>query len=238
MTSTTQRNQATLDYALDYGLPGKHGYTYDRPFDYFQFEFRSLGKASNPVDSIMIRGLLYGTDYALGDSYKAIWGLYGGYDYIAPYIFRVASTSVSVGTTFQWQVGRKVSIQGSVLGGVGYAAAGNVAQVGERDYHFGVAPQGLTALRFIFADAVMLDMTGRRYYITGTGGGDPGGREAIDRLNVGLTFRIYGRHALGIQYLASTRNAHYPDRPDTRQRVGTLALAYNLLGNAGFGATR
>jgi hypothetical protein len=235
---TVNRDEATLDFSLDCGLPGKAGYSYDRPFDYFQFEFRTLGKRANPVDSIMIRGLLYGAGYELGDNYQALWGLYGGYDYISPYIFRVASTSVSLGTTFQWQAAPVFSIQGSALGGIGYAAAGNVTQIGERDYHFGVAPQGLLALRFILADKVMFDVTGRRYYITGAGGNDPGGREAIDRLNCGLTFRVYNRQALGIQYIASSRNAHYPDRADTRQTVGTVAIVYSLLGYAGFGATK
>jgi hypothetical protein len=232
------RKESTAEFSLDYGLPGKAGYTYDRPFDYFDFEVRTLGNRSNPVDSIMIRGLLYGTDYELGDSYQGIWGLYGGYDYLSPYIFRVSSTSASVGTTFQWQFAKKLALQGSLLGGFGYAAAGSVTQVGDRDYHFGVAPQGLGALRFIMGNRAMLDMTGRRYYLTGTGGNDPGGREAIDRLNVGLTLRVYERHALGIQYIASSRNAHYPDRPDSRQTVGTWALVYNLLGYAGFGAIK
>ena len=238
VTSTTNRHEATLDYAMDYGLPGKAGYSYDRPFDYFDFEFRSLGNMDNPVDSIMIRGLLYGKDYELGDSFQGIWGLYGGYDYISPYIFRISSTSVSVGTTFQRQFSKGTALQGSLLAGVGYAAAGNVAQVGDRDYHYGVAPQGLVALRWILGDRAMFDLTGRRYYLTGTGGDDPGGREAIVRLNAGFTVRIYGRHALGIQYITSSRNAHYPDRADSRQSVGTVAVVYNLLGYAGFGATR
>ena len=65
---------------------------------------------------------------------------YGGYDYISPHIFRVSSTSVSLGTTFQWWLSRAVALQGTALGGIGYAAAGNVTQVGERDYHYGAAP--------------------------------------------------------------------------------------------------
>jgi hypothetical protein len=238
VASTNSHNETTFAFALDYGLPGKPGYTYDRPFDYFDFEVRSLGNRLNPVDSIMIRGLLYGTEYAMGDTYQGIWGLYGGYDYISPYIFRVSSTSVSLGTTFQWQFSRNMALQGSLLGGFGYAAAGNVTQVGERDYHFGVAPQGLAALRCIMGNRAMVDLTGRRYYITGMGGSDPGGREAIDRLNVGITVRVYDRHALGFQYIASSRNAHYPDRPDSRQTVGTFAVVYNLLGYAGFGASK
>lgn len=237
-TSTDRKSEATLDYSMEYGLPGKTSYSYDRPFDYFDFEFRTFGNLKNPVDNIMIRGLLYGTDYEAGDSYRGIWGLYGGYDYISPYIFRISSTSVSLGTTFQWQLSKTAALQGSLLGGVGYAAAGNVAALGERDYHYGIAPQGLIALRFILGDMAMFDVTGRRYYITGMGGDDPEGREAIVRLNMGFTVRVYGRHALGIQYIASIRNAHYPDRPDSRQEVGTVTIVYNLLGHAGFGAIK
>ncbi len=234
--STVTRHEATADFVMAYGLPGKPGYTYTRPFDYFHFEFTSLGNADNPFDNVMIRGLLLGKDYEAGSSYRGIWGIYGGYDYISPHIFRVSSTSVSLGTTFQWWLSRKVALQGSALGGVGYAAAGNVTQVGERDYHYGIAPQGLLALRLILGDRAMFDLTGRSYYLTGMGGGDPGGRETIDRLNMGFTVRIYGRHALGLQYIASIRDAHYPDRADSRQTAGTVSLVYTFLSDARFGA--
>ena len=108
--------------------------------------------------------------------------------------------------------------------------------MGERDYHYGVAPQGLLSLRLILGDKAMLDLTGRMYYVTGMGGGDPGGSEIIDRLNMGLTVRISGRHALGLQYIASLRDAHYPDRADTHQTAGTFSLVYTFLGSPGFGA--
>jgi hypothetical protein len=236
VSNTINRTEVTADFSMAYGLPGKAGYSYKRPFDYFHFEFTSFSTADNPFDNIMIRGLLLGTDYEAGNSYRGIWGLYGGYDYISPHIFRVSSTSVSLGTTFQWWLSRAVALQGSVLGGVGYAAAGNVTQVGQRDYHYGVAPQGLLALRLILGDRAMFDLTGRAYYLSGVGGDDPGGNESIDRLNMGFTVRIYGRHALGIQYIASLRDAHYPDRADSHQTVGTFSLVYTLLGDTKFGA--
>mgnify|MGYP001338011694 CR=1 FL=1 len=234
--SSLTRHEATADFTMAYGLPGKPGYSYTRPFDYFHFEFASLGNVDNPFDNVMIHGLLLGKDYEAGSAYRGIWGLYGGYDYISPHVFRVSSTALSLGTTFQWWLSRAVALQGSALAGVGYAAAGNVAQVGERDYHYGIAPQGLLKLRLIFGDRAMLDLTGRAYYVTGMGGGDPGGKETIDRLNIGLTVRVYGRHALGLQYIASTRDAHYPDRADSRQRAGTVNLVYTLLGDTRFGA--
>ena len=232
-SSSLNRHEATADFSMAYGLPGKPGYSYTRPFDYFHFEFTSLSNSDNPFSNVMIRGLLLGKDYEAGDSYRGIWGLYGGYDYISPHIFRVSSTSVSLGTTFQWWLSRAVALQGSALGGIGYAAAGNVAQAGERDYHYGIAPQGLLALRLILGDRAMFDVTGRAYYVTGMGGGDPEGSETIDRLNMGLTVRIYGRHALGLQYIASSRDARYPDRADSHQRAGTFSLVYTLLGTPG-----
>ncbi len=234
--SSYTRTEASASFTLAYGLPGKPGYTYNRPFDYFHFEFTTLGNADNPFDNIMIRGFLLGDDYKAGNSYRGIWGLYGGYDYISPYIFRVSSTSLSLGTTSQWWLSRAIALQSSVLGGVGYAAAGNVIQIGERDYHYGVAPQGLVGLRLIMGDRAMLDLTGRAYYLTGSGGGDPGGRETIERLDTGFTVRVYGRHALGLKYIASSRDAQYPDRADTHQSAGTVSLVYTWLGKARFGA--
>jgi hypothetical protein len=235
-SETIKQNEASVDFSMAYGLPGKPGYSYTRPFDYFHFEFTSVSTSDNPLTDIMIRGFLLGKKYEAGNAYRGIWGLYGGYDYISPHIFRVSSTSVSLGTTFQWWLSRAVALQGSALGGIGYAAAGNVTQVGDRDYHYGVAPQGLLALRLIFGDRAMFDLTGRAYYLTGMGGGDPGGTENIDRLNMGFTVRVYGRHALGLQYITSIRAAQYPDRADSHQTTGTVSLVYTLLGGEGFGA--
>jgi hypothetical protein len=128
-----------------------------------------------------------------------------------------------------------VALQGSVLGGVGYGAAGTTTGVGERNYHYGVDPQGLLALRLIFGNRAMLDVTGRAYNIGDYGSTEPG-RENIGRLNAGLTVRIYGRHALGVQYIASSRDAYYPNRADVHQTTGTYSLVYTLLGDSGFGA--
>jgi hypothetical protein len=230
------RKDATIDFSMAYGLPGKPGYSYTRPFDYFHFEIMTVSNADNPLEDVMMRGLLFGKKYEAGDSYQGVWGLYGGYDYISPQIFRVSSTAISLGTTFQWSLAQAVELQGTVLGGTGYGAAGNITGLEQRDYHYGIAPQGLFALRLILSDKAMLDATGRAYYISGMGSTETEGNETIGRLNVGLTVRIYGHHALGIQYLASLRNAHYPDRADTSQTVGTFALVYTLLGDTRFGA--
>src|SRR5205814_269330 len=111
----------------------------------------------------------------------------------------------------------------------------------ERDYHYGVMPNVILSLRVIFSDFAMLEGGGRTYYVIGTGAG-PGvstgvfGREIITRGNVGLTVRLYGPHALGIQYVATSRDAQAPDRRDRHQSVETVTISYNFLGHTKFGA--
>jgi hypothetical protein len=239
---TVKRPEASGDFTMAYGLPGKPGYSYERPFDYFDFQFTAIARSGgNAFENIMTRGLLYGTKYSVGDAYRGIWGLYGSYDYISPAIFRVSSTALSLGSTAQWWLSRSVALQGSALGGVGFGAAGTIATVGsvalgERDYHYGVVPQGLLALRLIFGNAAMLDLTGREYYVTGTGSDNANGSEHVFRGNASFTVRVYGRHGIGVQYVESHRDAFYADLPDRHQTVGTVSLAYNFLGDTKFGA--
>jgi hypothetical protein len=238
---TVNRPEATGDFSMNYGLPGKPGYSYERPFDYFHFEVTAVASRGNAFQNIMTRGLLYGTKYSAGDDYRGVWGLYGSYDFISPEVFRVASTALSIGTTAQWWLSRSVALQGSALGGVGYGAAGTIPVVGspalgERDYHYGTIPQGLLALRLIFGKAAMLDLTGREYYVSGVGSDDSHGSERIFRGNASFTVRVHGRHGIGVEYVQSRRNAYYANLPNRHQEVETISIVYNFLGDTKFGA--
>jgi hypothetical protein len=237
-TSTVKRQEAIVDFSIAYGLPGEPGYSYDRPFDYFHFEFAALTSAHthNWLENILCRGLLWGKAYEAGDNVAGVAGVYGSYDFISPQIFRVSSTALSVGTTGQWLPARGVTLQGSVLSGVGFGGAGTNPFKGERDYHYGITPQGLVALRLIFGDRVMFDLTAREYYISGTGSDDTRGSETVFRGNAGLIVRVFGRNALGIQYISSHRDAHYNALPNRHQTVGTFSLTYTYLHDTRFGA--
>ncbi|HVT34843.1 MAG TPA: DUF3943 domain-containing protein, partial [Nevskiaceae bacterium] len=120
------RNQAYAEVLVEYGLPGKDGYTYDRPFDYFNFQFTA--STSNTFESILSRGLLVGQAYHDGNNYRGLWGLFGTYDYIAPQVFRVGSTGASVGTVLQWWASNNVAVEATVMAGLGYAAGGVTEQ--------------------------------------------------------------------------------------------------------------
>jgi uncharacterized protein DUF3943 len=245
LSTDVKRQEGSLDYSITYGIPGKPGYRYTRPFDYFHFEFTGVPNSSsvgNALENVSVRGLLAGARYEAGQAYRGVWGLLAGYDYLSPQIFRIATTHVGLGTVGQWWLARTVALQGVAMGSVGFGAAGTVADRAERDYHYGVIPQTLLGLRTIFGDRVMLEAAGRQYYVLGTGSG-PGpstsdfGAETILRGNAGVTIRLWGPHAIGLQYVVSTRDARVPDRRERHQLVETVSLSYNFLGHTRFGVT-
>ena len=229
-----KKGAAIADFTIGYGLPGKPGYTYDRPFDYFNFQFTAA--SSNVFENIISRGLLYGTDYAVGDNYRGVWGLYGTYDYIAPQIFRVSTSALALGTTGQAWLSPTVAMQGTALAGLGYGSAGTIHGVGDRDYHNGLSPQGMVASRLIFADHAALDFELRDYYVSGVASSESDGWENIIRGVATLTVRVYNLHGLTLRYTVSRRDAHYGNLPDTRQTLAAVSIGYTYLGQTRFGA--
>ena len=234
LSTLTRRNEAQVNFSMEYGLPGKDGYRYLRPFDYFAFE--ATGSSANVFETVMTRGLLYGTDYSAGKRYRGVWGLYGSYDYISPQTFRISSTALSLGTTGQWRANDRYVVQGSAMAGVGYAAVGSVHASNDQDYHYGTTPQALLALRVINSDRASLDLTAREYFVTrASASTGPGGHDNILRAEIGLTTRVHNLHAFTVKYLWNRRNASFPGLDSQRQTRGTVGIFYTLLGQDRFG---
>jgi hypothetical protein len=232
VSSDVSEYKAIVNFDMDYGLPGKAGYHYSRPFDYFHVEGSAFSSSGNFIENVFVRGMLAGGEYGHGD-YRGIAGLYGTYCYLSPEVFQLSTTALALGTTGQWWITDKIALQENVLAGVGYGAAGTTADnVSDRDYHYGVTPQGLVGLRFVFGDLAMLDISGRDYYVTGSGANSNGSSENIFREQTSLMFRIYERHALGLQYDYSRRDAPDVGQATRLQTVSTVSVIYSyLLGN-------
>jgi len=233
VASSVTEHGAVADFTFTYGLPGKPEYRYARPFDYF--DFHATAVTSNTVESVNSRGLLFGTTYASGETTRGVWGLFGSYDYISPQVFRISTTALSLGTVWQSWLSRSIALQGTSLAGAGYGAGGSIQRSQDRDYHYGVTPQSLLALRLIFWNRAMIDITGREYYVSDVLGSERG-EENILRGDASLTLRIFGQHGVALRYLVSHRDANYPRIDYRNQTVGTLSLMYVLLGPSGFGA--
>jgi hypothetical protein len=235
-TTKLERNELLADFFIDYGLPGKTGYEYTRPFDYFSLQ--ATASSANGFENLMTRGLLAGRTYGEGVRYRGIWGLYGNYDYIAPQTWRISTTGLSLGTTGEWRLSERVALQATVLGGAGYAAAGTIRSSDASDFHYGVAPQALVAMRLIFGTRAAIDATAREYYVSRLAAAQRGGHENIARADVAFTYRVHGPHAVSIKYLGNRRDSHYPDIGGTRQQRQTIGIFYTYLGHDRFGAAQ
>ena len=236
LSQNLHRNEGVVDFALDYGLPGKPGYQYRRPFDYFTFQMTAAsGSLGSGVENIMTKGMLAGRDYHLGERYHGIWGLFGSYDYFAPQLFRVSSTALSLGTTAEALVTPDIVLRGTAMFGAGYAAVGTLRGTDERDYHYGVAPQALVALRMTFGQKASIDFTGREYFVSKVASNDANNSDNIIRFDSAFTWRVSGPHAVSLRYVYTRRDSSYGFSTD-RQSRGTIGLFYTLLGTDRFGA--
>jgi uncharacterized protein DUF3943 len=226
-------HEALVDFALDYGLPGKPGYTYNRPFDYFSFQ--AAASTAIGFESVSTRGLLLGTDYDISNNYRSIWGLYGSYSYMAPQIFRLASTALSLGTTGEWRLSDSLALQGTALLGVGYATVSTIRGISdERANQYGVAPQTLLALRLIVGDRASLDLTAHEYFVSDVSG-SRGDHDNVVRADASITWRIHREHAISVRYQLSRRDSDFRDLGNRTQSRGTIGIFYTLLGRDRFG---
>lgn len=237
-TNPFKKYEGTAIFTLSYGLPGKKDYTFKRPFDYFHFEYAALSNKKNPIDNVMIHGLLVGNKYESKNLLNGIWGLYGSYNYISLHIFRVSSTSLSFGTTFQLRLKSTFSIQGSGLIGLGFVAAGSQIKVQDRDYEYGLSPQGLIRLRLVCGKIAMVDFTGRSFYLKNKNNTILG--KNVDRhyINFKITFLVHKRHCIGFGSTAFTKDGRNPYNEKLEKKTKTISIFYSLLGNSKFGIVK
>ena len=236
-TSTTKlrRNEGLADFSIDYGMLGKPGYEYTRPFDYFNFQ--GTLSSANGFENSMTRGLLIGKAYSAGTNYRGVWVLYGNYDYIAPQTFRISTTGFSLGTTGQWWLTKSIALHGTALLGTRYAAVGTSrGTADELDYHDGVAPQALLSAHLIVDGTAAFDITARQFHVTHSGIKRDRGYDNSARVDASLTWRVWHQHAFAIKYLHSRRDASFPELGERRQSRATVVLFYTLLGQDRFAA--
>ena len=234
-TAEVKKSEGMVDFSIDYGLPGSKGYHYTRPFDYFNFQ--ATASTANGFESLTTRGLLVGAPYEIGAAYRGVWGLYGSYDYLAPQTFRVSTTAISLGSTAQWWLSDAMSLQGTAMTGLGYAAVGTTrGAVGERDYNYGVAPQALLSLRLTHSDKASLDLTAREYFVSRIASGTTGGHDNIVRADASLTVRLSKQQAVTLRYLGNRRDAVFDGSGASRQSRSTVGIFHTLLGQDRFGA--
>jgi hypothetical protein len=124
---------------------------------------------------------------------------------------------------------------GGVLHGSGVTTAGPLGD-GQRDYHYGLTPQGLINARLLLGDRISLDTTARTYYISKVAATESTGTEDIERIDSSITVRVFNLHGITLRYAESVRNGRYATLPTSHQRLNTVSIGYTLLGQARLGA--
>jgi hypothetical protein len=232
----TRRREVAADFALEYGLPGKEGYTYHKPFDYFLFSARVSNV--NGLESLTSRGLLFGAPYSPGHNLRGIAGLYGSYDYLSPQLFRIASTGLSLGSNVQWWLAEGLALQGHVSAGIGYTSTGTIRPSAGRQYNYGFAPQSTLGLRLILGDRLSLDLDTHAYFDGKVASAETGSTDRVLRGDAAVTYRVHGPHALTLKYLTSRRRFSFPNVLETQQRYDSVGLYYSYQPSYGMGAVK
>ncbi|MBK4734392.1 DUF3943 domain-containing protein [Noviherbaspirillum pedocola] len=231
-----KRNDVAADFRLDYGLPGKPGYQYRRPFDYFSFALRVTNVRG--IESLSTRGLLLGKDFDAGERLRGIWGLYGSYDFLSPQLFQVASTGLSLGSNAQWWLSDSIALLAHASAGIGYTSTGTVRSASNEEYHYGFAPQAALSLRLIVNNRFSVDVNAREFFDGKLTIPEAGGTDRVLRGSAALTWRIHRNHALALEYITSRRKYAFPDSEAQKQREDSIGVYYTWQPADGFGAVR
>lgn len=230
------RREAIADLLVEYGLPGRAGYTYTRPFDYFRLD--ATVSSVDVIEKVTSHGVLAGRRYETGEGGGGVWGLYGIYDYLSPQFFRLSTTAVSGGTSFERWLLPGLLMQVTALGGVGYAAVQTINGTNDRDYHYGMTPQAVETLRLVAGRHVSIDTSARQYFVTEVAGFDTPGTDTILRAELSATVKVVGRNALTVRYQTTRRTATFPGFGPQKQSIGAVSLAYTVLGPQRLGAIK
>ena len=225
-------NEAALEFNLDYGLPGKNGYQYRRPFDYFSFQVRT---ANRNIESLTNRGLLVGSAYSAGERYRGIWGIYGSFDYLAPQVFRLSSSALSLGSTGQLRISPSLAMQGHASAGIGYTAMGTVRSSVPRDDRYGLAPQMLLALRMVLGNDASLDLVARKYLAGNLIRSSSDATDRVFRGEASITMRVKRNHLVSLKYITSRRDSTLFGPGAPTQRRDTIGVYYTYQPSDGFG---
>jgi hypothetical protein len=233
-TSSATKLQFTdpfIGFLVDAGFPEPARDSRLSAFESFRLE--GIASAGG-FQSLATRGLLAGAHYGAGVRGRGAWGVYGGYEYFAPEIFRVSSTNASFGTTAQSHMGA-LTLQGTALVGIGYTAAQSIQHVDDRTYHYGLAPQANVAVRVTGGRRASFDAGARGYVVSDLGGLGTGERDVILRADAALAVRAVGKHGFAVRSVWAERQVTLPGLPRVTQKEATFGIFYTFLGTGGFG---
>lgn len=234
--TTTDRSPLHLELAVSHGLPSDSRFVPRVPFDHFDLRVQLDAASDEVAGYIDLRGLIVGT--ALGKPHlRALWGLYGTFDYWNPDYARAGAIGVGPGIAAHADLGERGFAEAvAVATVVPFGAAGGAGDGGgpQRDYHHGPGLGQFVELKLGLRDVGFLRMNARAIEIDGTLVGDA--TEAVLVTTVGAMVQVAPHHALSAELVYSARSARFDDIQMTAFDQGAqLRLMYAVTSDGAFG---
>lgn len=236
---TDDRSPVHLELAVSHGFPSDERFVPRVPLDHFDLRAQLDFGTDDIAGFVNLRGLVVGSVFG-PPRRRALWGLYGTYDYWNPDYARASAVGVGPGITAHAAIGARGFAEAvAVLTLVPFGAAGGAGDGGgpQRDYHHGPGLGQLLELKLGLRDVGLLKLGARAIEIDGTLVGDA--TEAVVVTTLGGLVQVAPHHAIGVELVYAARGARFEATQDTAfDQASQLRVMYAITSDGAFGGGR
>ncbi len=209
------RTYASLRTDLNYGNQFDVE-NHKEPFDYFSLHSEINLTPDDNIVGIFASGVIWDNNIKLFNTSKNIIGIYKEVDIHINTVYKLSATSVSGQIINTIPITPTISMQNYfglsaiLMGGTNSLYAKEYG----KDYNIGPGASGKVGLKFSFKDFGEFYANYKRYWIHTLSGAES--EEFVGLLNVGLTYNIFSKTSLGLDFLLYERYGDYENFPDTQ----------------------
>jgi hypothetical protein len=206
------------------------------PFDSFDLRVQLDTSSDEIAGYIDLRGLVIGR--SIGEPrLRALWGLYGTYDYWNPDYARASAIGVGPGIAAHAALGERGFVEAvAVATAIPFGAAGGAGdgEGPQRDYHHGPGLGQFVELKLGLRDLGLVRLNARAIEIDGTLVGDA--IEAVMITTLGAIVQVAPHHALAAELIYSARSARFEEVQMTAfDQSAQVRLMYAITSDGAFG---
>lgn len=225
--------QVHLETYVDYGMLADPSFKARRPFDHFVLQGNLNISSDNTEADVYVRGVLLGSSWR--NDVRAIYGLWGGYDYNNNDYVRASILGFGPGATAELELGERSYVAATLIAYlVPYGAAGGVREVEGpmRDSHDGPGLAQLGEIRFGQRGLFGVRFTTRAAQIAGRMVNDLA-NEYVIQTTLATRFQITPNHAIGIEAEHNWEHATFdaPNVMSPSNRTTDFRIFYALTTN-------
>ena len=233
---STAQSPLHLELGVSHGLPSDERFVPRVPFDHFDLRVQLDSSRDEIAGYIDLRGLVVGR--VIGEPrLRALWGLYGTYDYWNPDYARAGAIGIGPGIAAHVALGKRGFAEAvGVATLVPWGAAGGAGDGGgpQRDYHHGPGLGQFAELKLGIRDLGLVRLNARAIEIDGTLIGDA--NEAVLLTSISTIVQFARHHTIGAELVYAARSGRFEAIQMTAfDQSAQLRLIYAVTSDGAFG---